>query len=65
MFSYQAPWEIHMVIKYTTVPEEWSPRCDHIPIITVLKTSSEVSIEEPRTNSRATNWDIVIEELAL
>ena len=54
-----------MVIKYTTVPEEWSPRCDHIPIITVLKTSSEVSIEEPRTNSRATNWDIVIEELAL
>src|SRR5882724_7795315 len=53
------------VIWCNTIPGEWPPRSDHIPVITVISAAPEVHIEAPRPNFMAADWEEVREEMAL
>src|SRR5882672_8858559 len=56
---------VSMVVECRTVPEEWPTRSDHFPIDIVVKVGADVVMEPAKSNFRATDWQVVREEMAI
>jgi len=53
------------VMECRAVPEEWLDRTDHFPIVMEIETGLDTVITPVQHNFKATNWQVVWEEMAL